>query len=113
MRLKTVWSQTATRSVVAASKGPMSLAAPSPSPGPTSPSLDSVITNLITVIVGLSAGLATLFLTIGGLLYLTAGGDPEQVAKAKKALFNAAIGYGIAILAPTLTLMLKGVVGQK
>lgn len=73
--------------------------------------LNTVIDNLRNVIVGLLAGLATLFLTIGGVLYLFAAGDPEQVSKAKNALKSAAIGYGIAVLAPLLVTLLKKVVG--
>jgi Type IV secretion system pilin len=46
-------------------------------------------------------GLATLFLTIGGLRYLMAGGDPSEVERAKTALRSAAIDYGLAILAPS------------
>jgi len=42
-----------------------------------------VITNITVWIVGILAGLATLFLTLGGLRYLMAGGDPAQVEKAR------------------------------
>ena len=62
-------------------------------------------------IVGILAGVATLFLTIGGLRYLTAGGDPGQVEKAKTALKSAAIGYALAILAPLLVSILASIVG--
>ena len=47
-----------------------------------SPTLNGVISNLTNWIVGILAGVATLFLTIGGLHYLTAGDDPGQVEKA-------------------------------
>lgn len=73
--------------------------------------LPTVIQNLTNEIVALLAGLATLFLTIGGVLYLFAAGDPEQVSKAKNALKSAAIGYGLAVLAPVLIDLLKRVVG--
>ncbi|WP_323188156.1 pilin [Streptomyces sp. NBC_00237] len=73
--------------------------------------IPQVITNLTNTIVGLLAGLATLFLTFGGLRYLMAGGDPGEVESAKRALKAAAIGYGLAILAPVLVTALKGIVG--
>jgi hypothetical protein len=76
------------------------------------PELNTVLNNLTVAIVGLLSSLATVALTIGGVMYLMAGGDPEQVRKAKTALKNAAIGYGIAILAPALLLVLKKIVGQ-
>ena len=45
-----------------------------------------MISNTTVWIVGILAGLATLFLTIGGVRYLMAGGDPAEVEKAKTAL---------------------------
>ena len=75
------------------------------------PSLSGVIDNLRNWIVGILAGVATLFLTIGGLRYMTAGGDPSQVEKAKVALKSAAIGYALAILAPLLVSILASIVG--
>jgi hypothetical protein len=75
------------------------------------PTLTGVIDNLRNWLVGILATVATLFLTIGGLRYLTAGGDPGQVEKAKTALKSAAIGYALAILAPLLVSILASVVG--
>lgn len=74
-------------------------------------SLDQVIGNVRTWLVGLLAGLATTFLTIGGVKYLIASGDPGEVEKAKSALRSAAIGYGLAILAPVLVSILQHLVG--
>ncbi|HXQ19839.1 MAG TPA: pilin [Acidimicrobiales bacterium] len=75
------------------------------------PTLSGVIDNLRNWIVGILAGVATLFLTIAGLRYVTAGGDPGQVEKAKIALKSAAIGYALAILAPLLVSVLASIVG--
>jgi len=74
-------------------------------------SIDQVVSNLTHWIVGILAGLATLFLTIGGLRYLMAGGDPGEVERAKSALRSAAIGYGLALLAPVIVSVLKSVLG--
>ena len=74
-------------------------------------SIDQVIANITTWITGILAGLATLFLTMGGLRYLMAGGDPSEVERAKTALRSAAIGYGLAILAPVIVTVLKSLVG--
>ncbi|MET9244908.1 pilin [Nonomuraea sp. NPDC003709] len=74
-------------------------------------SLNAVIDNLRNVIVGLLVALATLFLTVGGVRYILAGGDPGEVEAAKKTLRYAALGYGIAVLAPLLVTILKGIVG--
>ncbi len=74
-------------------------------------SVSQVISNTTMWITGILAGLATLFLTIGGVRYLMAGGDPAEVEKAKTALRSAAIGYGLAILAPVVVTILKSLVG--
>ncbi|MFJ9619057.1 pilin [Streptomyces noursei] len=73
--------------------------------------IPTVISNLRNWIIGILAGLATLFLTFGGLRYLMAGGDPGEVEAAKRALKAAAIGYGLAVLAPALVTVLQGIVG--
>ena len=74
-------------------------------------SISRVISNTTVWIVGILAGLATLFLTLAGVRYLTANGDPTEVEKAKTALRSAAIGYGLAILAPVIVAVLKSLVG--
>jgi len=74
-------------------------------------SIGQVIANTRLWLTGILAGLATLFLTIGGVRYLMAGGDPAEVEKAKAALRSAAIGYGLAILAPVIVTVLRSLVG--
>lgn len=78
---------------------------------PSGPSLNSVIGALRLWLVGILAGLATLYLTIGGIRYLTAGGDPAEVERAKIALRSALWGYALAALAPLLVSILQSVVG--
>jgi len=73
--------------------------------------VSQVISNTTTWIAGILAGLATLFLTIGGVRYLMAGGDPAEVEKAKTSFRSAAIGYGLAILAPVIVTVLKSLTG--
>jgi hypothetical protein len=73
--------------------------------------LPTVINNLQTWLMGILAGVATLFLVLAGVYWATAGGDPAQVDKAKGALKNALIGYGLAVLAPVLLQIVKGIVG--
>ena len=73
--------------------------------------LPTIITNITTWIIGLLIGVATLFLTIGGIRYLAAGGDPTEVEKAKSALKSALVGYALAVLAPVLLNVVKGWIG--
>jgi len=74
-------------------------------------SISQVLNNTTLWLVGILAGLATLFLTLGGVRYLMAGGDPAEVEKAKTALRSAGIGYALAILAPVIVTILKSLVG--
>lgn len=101
--------------VVAAAAGLIAvafLAAPAYAAPAAGPTLNTVIDNLRNWLIGILAAAATLFLTIGGLRYLAAGGDPSQVEKAKVALKSAAVGYALAILAPLLVSILASVLGS-
>lgn len=73
--------------------------------------LPQVIANMRTFLMGILAAVATLFLVLAGVYWATAGGDPAQVDKARGALKNALIGYGLAVLAPILLQIVKGIVG--
>ncbi|RJQ77835.1 hypothetical protein D5S17_14560 [Pseudonocardiaceae bacterium YIM PH 21723] len=73
--------------------------------------LGGVIDALRTWIVRLLVGLATFFLTVGAIRYLTADGDPGAVDQAKRGIRNALIGYGLAICAPLIVDALRSVVG--
>ncbi len=86
------------------------LVATAPAAVAATPTLPQVIDNIRSFLVGILAGLATLFLTIGGVRYLAAGGDPGQVEKAKTALRSAAIGYALAALAPLAVTILADLV---
>ncbi len=74
-------------------------------------SLPVVIDNLRLWLVGILAAVATLFLVLAGVYWATAGGDPAQVERAKSALRNALVGYGLAVLAPVLLQIVQGIVG--
>ncbi|WP_328851256.1 pilin [Micromonospora globbae] len=74
-------------------------------------SLPVVIWNLQAWLMGILAALATLFLVLAGVYWATAGGDPSQVERAKGALRNALVGYGVAVLAPVLLQVVRGIVG--
>ena len=87
------------------------LAVPLLAPPLAADSISQVLNNTTLWIIGILAGLATLFLTLGGVRYLMANGDPAEVEKAKTALRSAAIGYGLAILAPVIVTVLKSLVG--
>ncbi|MGH8921170.1 MAG: pilin [Actinomycetes bacterium] len=74
-------------------------------------SIDQVLTNIRTWVMGILASLATVFLSIGGVRYVMGGGDPGEIEKAKTAFRSAAIGYSLAALAPLVVTVLQGIVG--
>ena len=81
-------------------------------PAPPQPaSLEQVINNLRFWIMGIIAAIATLFLVVGGLRYITAGGDPSQIEQAKGNLKSALLGYALAVLAPILLTILQSILG--
>jgi hypothetical protein len=85
---------------------PMQQQAPAPAE-----SLDAVLTNIRNWIMGIATALATVFLTVGAVRYMAAGGDLGEVEKAKTAFRSAGFGYAIAVLAPVLVGVLQGIVG--
>lgn len=74
-------------------------------------SIDEVLNNIRAWLMGILAGLATVFFSIGGVRYVWGGGDPGEIEKAKTAFKAAGIGYGLAALAPLVVTVLKGIVG--
>ena len=73
-------------------------------------SIDQVIAGITGWIMGILAAVATMFLVIGGLRYMTAG-DPAQVEQAKGNFKSALVGYALAVLAPVALHVLQGILG--
>src|SRR6201998_3534321 len=71
--------------------------------------LNTVIDSVRDWVAGLLIALSTLFLTVGGVRYITAQGDPRSVEEAKAGIKAALIGYALAALAPTLVSILQKV----
>jgi hypothetical protein len=73
--------------------------------------LNSILNNATAWLVGILAAVATLFLTVGGVRYVMAGGDPGEIEKAKGSFKSAGLGYALAGLAPLVVAILKGILG--
>jgi hypothetical protein len=74
-------------------------------------SIPQVVDSLRNWILGILVAVATLFLVIGGLRYTVAGGDPAQIEQAKSNLRSALVGYALAVLAPVILQVLRGILG--
>jgi len=73
--------------------------------------INGVIDSIRNWVAGVLAALATLFLTIGGVRYLIASGNPRAVEEGKAAIKSALIGYALAALAPMFVDILRRVLG--
>jgi hypothetical protein len=103
-----------TRRLAAASAGVCAAVVLAASPAAAEgapPSLGQVVDNARLWVMGMLAGLATLYFVIGAARYVMAGGDPGQVERAKSTLKSALAGYGLALLAPVVLSVLRGIVG--
>ena len=81
--------------------------------GPTyaASDLSQVIDSVRNWVAGLLAGLATLFLMVGGLRYLVAAGNRREMERGKEAMKSAGVGYVLAVMAPLLIDILRRMVG--
>ena len=65
--------------------------------------LPSAIGQVIAIMLSFIGVILLVLMVYSGFLWLTAGGNDEQVAKAKKNIYNAVIGMAIALSAFVLT----------
>ncbi|NKY33825.1 hypothetical protein HGA13_12155 [Nocardia speluncae] len=91
--------------------GSASAAPPEPQVLAIASSLDQVLDNIRTWLIGILAALATVCLTVAGARYLIGAGDPAETEKAKTAFRAACLGYALAMLAPVIVTVLKSIVG--
>ncbi len=81
-----------------------------PAPPPATYDLPTVINHLRWWVCGIIGTVATLLLTIGGVRYLMASGDPSEIERAKGSFKSAGIGYALALMAPVLMTILSSIV---
>ncbi|HKZ34531.1 MAG TPA: pilin [Patescibacteria group bacterium] len=61
-------------------------------------SLANTVSVLVTLFLTIVSILAFIYLVLGGIRYITAGGDPKQIKAAKDQLTYAVIGLVVAIM---------------
>jgi hypothetical protein len=86
------------------------LAAPDPGAPPHNP-LEPIINRATGWLLGILLAIATFFATVGLVRYVSAGGDPQQVESAKKSFKHSFVGYGLAILVPTIFEIVEYILG--
>lgn len=73
--------------------------------------LNNIVNSVISIIFAVAGLLFLLMLFAGGIAWITAGGDPKQVAAARSRLQNAFIGLIIVVAAFALTQIILRVLG--
>lgn len=73
--------------------------------------VEGLLSNILTTIQSIIAILAVVMIVVGGILYITSGGDQGRVTLAKAAVTTAIIGLAIAVAAPTFLFEIYNVMG--
>jgi succinate dehydrogenase/fumarate reductase cytochrome b subunit len=71
----------------------------------------SNIQAILTIVFSITGALAVLFIVVGGMRYITAQGDPQQISKAKNTLIYAIVGLLVSISAVAIVTFVLGRVG--
>jgi hypothetical protein len=78
----------------------------------SSQSWSDVINNIIRGLQFLAGLVVVIFLIMGGFKFMTAGGNPDEVEKAKKDIFYAVVGLIIILVAQAFVSLARYLVGQ-
>ncbi|MDO8577527.1 MAG: hypothetical protein Q7R55_01520 [Candidatus Wildermuthbacteria bacterium] len=73
--------------------------------------LFELIDNIIRFIFNIAFVLLPLMVVIGAFMFLTAGGKPEQITKARALLLWTAVGFGVILVARGLPAVLRQILG--
>ena len=69
-------------------------------------SVGGVISNVVPYLFGISGFLLLIYLVIGGLQFMTSGGDPKAVAAAQAKISSALIGFIIVLVSAGVVVLL-------
>ncbi len=70
--------------------------------------LESTIINIVQWLLGFLGLIAVIFILYGGFVWMTAGGNEEKIAKAKKVISAAVIGLIVVLLAWAIVIFVIG-----
>lgn len=73
--------------------------------------LGQLFNTVITFLIAIVGGLAIVFLILGGIRYIIAGGDPKATDAAKHQITSALIGLVIALLAVVIVIIVGNFLG--
>ena len=76
----------------------------------TGHNLQITVISLLKLAIGILGLVAVIFLIYGGIMYITAGGNPESATKARTIIINAIIGIVIILLAFTVVWWVSSII---
>jgi hypothetical protein len=79
--------------------------------GLTNKPLKDIINGITVWLLGLAAALAIMFIVVGGIYYVTAGGDERQIETAKTIITYAIWGIFIIGVAYAIVVLVNSIVG--
>ena len=74
---------------------------------------EAVVNSLINFIFGISLALVPLMIVIGGVLFVTAGGNETQVTQAKKIILLTVVGFSILLLSKGIMSLIESILKVK
>lgn len=78
--------------------------------GLTDKPLSEIITGAINWLLGVAASLTILFVIIGGIYYISAAGDDQQMETAKKIITYAIIGLVFIVISYSIVLTVNSII---
>lgn len=72
---------------------------------PSTTANQGAVKNILSIVIGIIAAIAVLFVAIGGLRYVLSQGDPQAVSKAKSTIVYALIGLAFAVFAQVIVVV--------
>lgn len=73
--------------------------------------IGAIFNTIFTFLIGIVGGLAIIFIVIGGIRYILAGGDPKATDAAKNQITAALIGLIVALLSVAIVVIVGNLLG--
>lgn len=72
----------------------------------------SILEVIQNIVLAIGLGIAVIILVVGGIQYMTAGGDAEKANSAKRLIINAIIGIAIVFAAAFILALVQGLLTE-
>jgi hypothetical protein len=73
--------------------------------------INTLFNNLLNIGLGVAVAVSAFFVMWGAFMYMSAGGSPHQMERAKAAIVNALAGLAIVLMARVIAGMIQSAMG--